>query len=499
MRKKVSVIFLFTMMLFLTSCSLFMNEDIIINDGNNDESIVFIKTAEDFKKIKSSVTEKVELINDIDMNNEALYLDIDFNGEFDGGNYSISNINNNFNDNYVDSYEYNAIFKNIGRSGVVKNLVIKNSKFSLNGTTNPLKITLYHGILAGVNNGTIENVQFSNINGFVTHEKLFYLNVGIITGVNNGKINNVTVDDQTKLTTDVYYTEDKKSNTGIIAGVNNGEITNSVLHSTQIRGNNLGGVTQENNGLIRNVANINQISYSSFPKLGSGNHAVGSISAENYGVIENVYSFRNKLEGEIGHFPNKRSFVGGLVGKNYANATLSRSYYHGSIKFEMKDVMDHESKTYIAGLAAHNQNNVYSSFSDVLIKAKGNGVYGSLITGDLSGNTYDVRHPFSIKYDAFQAKKLWTDKVIKYGEDKNSYLVSTKNIDFMTEYFKDEVSTEILKWTELLELKGFMSKDNSNYEIDLFFPILKEAYGYESTGLKYQKTELAKENPYAVV
>ena len=114
---------------------------------------------------------------DIDMEDTSAYIGdgyYAFEGTFDGQGYTISNFMMSATSANT-KYSYRGFFAHIGENGTVKNLTVS-------GTSTVKKANVYHGGIAGYNEGTIENVVCDmTVTSLCTY-------VGGIAGYNTGTI-----------------------------------------------------------------------------------------------------------------------------------------------------------------------------------------------------------------------------------------------------------------------------------------------------------------------
>ena len=101
-----------------------------------------------------------------------------YSGTFDGGGHTIRNIKIK-----NDATYYNGLFGRIAGGGTVKNLTVENASLTTSGTKN-------YGIIAGRNDGTIENCVVSSCR--ITGNSGY---VGCFSSENRGRISRCRVDD----------------------------------------------------------------------------------------------------------------------------------------------------------------------------------------------------------------------------------------------------------------------------------------------------------------
>lgn len=172
------------------------------DEGSSASNPVLISSVSDFNSIQYDDDAYYKLEADLEFGTDEEYGSItslfytssdSFNGHFDGNGHTISNIS------ISNSYSYVGIFGNIGNGGSVENLTIKNVSISSTKGSE-----LYLGVVAGCNQGTINNVVVDNVK--ITHEgtgtsKQY---VGGFVGVNtntitNSSVTNVTMDLRSRL------------------------------------------------------------------------------------------------------------------------------------------------------------------------------------------------------------------------------------------------------------------------------------------------------------
>jgi len=200
-------------------------------DGNP----IFIRNAAEFAMIGASSAYPLNgnyiLAADINLNDASINTGSDiFTGTFDGNNHTIKNFTID-KKSITAKTTYAGLFPRIGPAGVVKNLTIENAQISVNNfmdlgfnstfdalsnasvqsgrsvytTKSPY---LYGGVIAGRNEGTIENVLISDsrvdmvlfCNGYT--DNTAYVYAGGVAGYNTGKILNSFFDSPSLPTND---------------------------------------------------------------------------------------------------------------------------------------------------------------------------------------------------------------------------------------------------------------------------------------------------------
>lgn len=209
--------------------------------------------------------------------------DVPFEGTYDGGNYSITQVSNMTDSNNV------GVFSAVGKNGKVENLVIENSYFNgknevaaiaaiNNGTISNCRVRNCSlrasdgrtGAIVSTNKGTIRNCRTEentvsaaggNVGGACAYNEGTviecvsgandlaatgdYRHVGGIVGTNKGNVIKCTVTSVTLSSTGRYYT-----NGGGIAGYNSGTVADSIVEDCTINGtwDTKGGVIGWNDG-----------------------------------------------------------------------------------------------------------------------------------------------------------------------------------------------------------------------------------------------------------
>lgn len=217
-------------------------------------------------------------------------VDRTFDGTFDGrGNRIIGLDATNGNDTADISNA--GIFDTIGTNGTVKNLNIYSSTFT--GTTNA-------GAVAGVNNGTIDNIHALGNRVEVTGSSG---NAGGIVGVNNSGTVTAAADAEGNVTYQI--------NGG---GINDVESTGSVLGDN---GAVAGGLIGSNNGgLLNSYSNSAAVSLSTESVAGLGGVVGVNSSTGTIGLVDSLGITNGGTRGS--------SNVGGVIGIN--NGTLNSAY-----------------------------------------------------------------------------------------------------------------------------------------------------------------------------
>ncbi len=244
--------------------------EVLIADENS-----FVRFIKDIEAGSSYEGQTVRLRCDLDMRGVEYHIlrmgQKLFQGTFDGGGHSISNLSCRY------GYSYGGLFGQIGNQGAVKDLILSDVEaLELSGS--------FSGGIAGINEGTIRGCK-------VTGENLEFAssNTGGIAGSNKGTIENCAVEGS------LYFTGDTGQSGGI-AGSNDGRIARSFVSGEIV-----------------------------FQNQTDSAHCVGGIGGFNRGTMEKCY-----VSGEI----NSDSMVsiGGIAGYSYPESVIRQCYNLAAIK-----------------------------------------------------------------------------------------------------------------------------------------------------------------------
>lgn len=257
---------------------------------------MLINTPTELSAIANKNYQNYALGTNINLSLISDFVPINFYGQFDGQNNTISNLTITGNKNNV------GLFNTIQSSAVVKNLILSNVNISGGSIV---------GSLAGTNFGTVNNITVS----------------GSVLGSGN-RIGGLFGD-----------TKGESSGNYIISSVNVlgrnggftggliGDISNGTYSNVTVTGNvtsekhnyNIGGIAGLNNGTIRNASYTGELTS---PECGT----VGGFVGYNHpgGVIQGGYTTASINTGDYG-FDNN----GGFVGIN--DGTIDSSYSTGNV------------------------------------------------------------------------------------------------------------------------------------------------------------------------
>lgn len=212
-----------------------------------------------------------------------------FTGTFDGRGNRIIGLDatqtKNGNDNQVLTNA--GIFSTVGDGGTVKNLNVYSGTFTGSSTA---------GAIAGINNGTIENITAFGNTVTVTSDSG---NAGGIAGTNSGTVDDVE-------SSGSVIGEGANAIVGGLVGTNesgatvNNSYSKSAVTSTSGTDADLGGVVGVNEGTVSLVDSLGVTN-------GTNSTNVGGVIGINSGTLNSAYN-----ESIV----NGNSNVGGIIGKN---------------------------------------------------------------------------------------------------------------------------------------------------------------------------------------
>lgn len=206
-----------------------------------------------------------------------------FTGNYDGGDYTISNLTIN----RIDS-TFGAMFGYVSSTGDISNLGVLDVLIKGKDA-----IGLVH-----INRGSITNVHTTgSITGASNSAGLVYFNFGTITGSHSSATIN----------------SGGKAGGLVTWNLHDGIITNSYATGDVNGGVIVGGFSAENYGTISQSFSTGAV---------DGGVRVGGFNGTNFGIITDSYSTAN-IEANYE--------AGGFVGANYTSGSISRSYATGLI------------------------------------------------------------------------------------------------------------------------------------------------------------------------
>lgn len=285
----------------------------ISNQSNKEtikiEGAVEIWNEEQLRDIAKNLNRDYVLMTDIELENEWEALPT-FGKEFDGNGHKITKM-----EIQKQSLGKQGLFTSINRTGKIKNLEIECNIVGKNET----------GGIAGLNQGTIENVK---VKGIVTGSATY---IGGIVGDNIGTI----------IDSYAYGTVTGQDNVGGIAGYNKGTITRSCTEGTVTGEGVVGGITGINAGIITKVHSKAEVVSRDSAGGIAGEASTGSTidKSVSSGNIKSVY-YTGGIVGQLvsSYPPNnniKNSYstgdltgnrVGGIVGDARNRGIIMNTY-----------------------------------------------------------------------------------------------------------------------------------------------------------------------------
>lgn len=245
---------------------------------------------------------------------------IGYSGTFDGRGNRIIGLE-------VDNESNAGIFSQINQTGTVKNLNVYSGTFTGSSTA---------GAIAGINNGTIENITAFGNTVTVTGDSG---NAGGIAGTNSGTVDDVE-------SSGSVIAERDNAIVGGLVGTNesgatvNNSYSNSAVTSTSGTDAGLGGVVGVNEGTVSLVDSLGVTN-------GTNSTNVGGVIGINRGTLSSAYN-----ESIV----NGYSKVGGIIGENSTGGTVTNIVNATSVTGENESA-DNVSQ-YVGGLVGSNSGSV---------------------------------------------------------------------------------------------------------------------------------------------
>lgn len=300
-----------------------------------------------------------------------------FDGTFDGRGNRIIGLDAT-NGNTTADIRNAGIFDTIGANGTVKNLNIYSSTFT--GTNNA-------GAVAGVNNGTIDNIHALGNRVEVTGSSG---NAGGIVGVNNsgtvtvaGAEGNVTYQINGGGINDVESTGSVLGDNGAVAGgligSNNGGLLNSYSNSAAVSLSTgsvagLGGVVGVNSS-TGTIGLVDSLGITNGGTRGSSN--VGGVIGINNGTLNSAYN-ESIVSG--------KNNVGGIIGNNDGEGNYSDgSWSKGTIENVVNATGVTGTGDYVGGLLGANIGSVTNGRNNGTIT--GNNYVGGMVGNNADKNS----------------------------------------------------------------------------------------------------------------
>ena len=221
-----------------------------------------------------------------------------FNGVFDGNGFTIYGLN-------VKALRHSGLFGVTNALSDIKSISI--------GSSSILKDSVYNiyaeylGLLVGVNNGVVENVE--NFGSIQSYSSVGYTVVGSICGENNGIVKNVINKGSLR-----WYI-DKDGSTlkmGGLVGTNNGDLLLASNYG-DVYGRSsadaiVGGIYGENSGNVSNVINVADVQ-----SIGLVKDYCGGIGGQNFGPLKNSFSIASSVKCQ--EKGGVEGVLGGIAGR----------------------------------------------------------------------------------------------------------------------------------------------------------------------------------------
>jgi hypothetical protein len=284
---------------------------------------------------------------------------IQYSGTFDGAGYAIDN----FRFDIESSESGAAMFGSLSSNAIVANVEIAGAQVSGKDTI---------GLVAGRNDGVINNVTITDGNLRVRHPNTVAENVGVVAGLNKGIVRNVEVNKVGQIiasaNTDSPAVDVSFTNIGGIVGLNEqagyvGYTTNTATLSI----NNavaLGGIAGKNSGFVTFSKNTASLGVAS----GNGNGGIVGIMSH-FGQVTTSYNTALILTGS----ENTGGIVGEITFPTYGSITASEDEDRALVSDcyntgEVRSTEDH-----VGGIVGFNRGLVRASYH---------------ATGDIRGEDY---------------------------------------------------------------------------------------------------------------
>lgn len=276
---------------------------------------------------------------------------IGYSGTFDGRGNRIIGLE-------VDNESNAGIFSTVGDGGTVKNLNVYSGTFTGSSTA---------GAIAGINNGTIENITAFGNTVTVTGDGG---NAGGIAGTNSGTVDDVE-------SSGSVIAEGDNVIVGGLVGTNesgatvNNSYSNSAVTSTGGTNAGLGGVVGVNKGTVSLVDSLGVTN-------GTNSTNVGGVIGINSGTLSSAYN-----ESIVNGYSN----VGGIIGENNDDAEVSNIVNATSVTGEDKTPTQDDDgiSKYVGGLVGSNSGSVTNGRNNGTIT--GNNYVGGMVGSNAQGAT----------------------------------------------------------------------------------------------------------------
>lgn len=272
---------------------------------------------------------------------------IGYSGTFDGRGNRIIGLE-------VDNESNAGIFSQINQTGTVKNLNVYSGTFTGSSTA---------GAIAGINNGTIENITAFGNTVTVTGDGG---NAGGIAGTNSGTVDDVESSGSVIAESDNVIVGGLVGTNESGATVNN-SYSNSAATSTSGTDAGLGGVVGVNKGTVSLVDSLGVTN-------GTNSTKVGGVIGINSGTLSSAYN-----ESIVNGYSN----VGGIIGDNANTGTVSNIVNATSVTGENESA-DNGSQ-YVGGLVGSNSGSVTNGRNNGTIT--GTNYVGGMVGSNAQGAT----------------------------------------------------------------------------------------------------------------
>ena len=285
-----------------------------------------------------------------------------FTGTFDGRGNRIIGLDatqtKNGNDNQVLTNA--GIFSTVGDGGTVKNLNVYSGTFTGSSTA---------GAIAGINNGTIENITAFGNTVTVTGDSG---NAGGIAGTNSGTVDDVE-------SSGSVIAERDNAIVGGLVGTNesgatvNNSYSNSAVTSASGTNTGLGGVVGVNQGTVSLVDSLGVTN-------GTNSTNVGGVIGINSGTLNSAYN-----ESIV----NGNSNVGGIIGDNDGGSNYTKKE-DGTVTWSKGTVENVVNATGVTGTGDYVGGLVGTNIGSVENGRNNGTITGHDYVGGLVGNNADV-------------------------------------------------------------------------------------------------------------
>lgn len=279
-------------------------------------------------------------------------------------------------------------------TGVLDGNGHKFTNFRLNNRLNEATFALIKD-----NSGVITNLTLEDFSGQsrMSYDENITLNHGLLCGVNNGIVSNINITSKHSFTMGIRQTSYKyraNTNNGLISGVNNGIIKDINVSSVSLQFNHVVGYGTPNMGGFLNY--WGEIFAYSGLICGTNNGTISNIAQGEDTSITNVYSSVLNYENPVAHV-RLYIYLGGTVGVNNGvvnNVTSATSIYQDDAAQLLNDIDDVDSYLYFGGIIGSNSGSLDRSSSSSIITVKEVHEY-NYIAGLVAYNQGEMNHLFT--------------------------------------------------------------------------------------------------------